>query len=83
MAERRKQGLCYNYDEPYVRGHKRSRLFNLEVSDYIVEELEEPAEDAAVEPALFDPETPMISLHAIAGIHTEDIMQLYVTIGNE
>lgn len=32
---------------------------------------------------MFDPETPMISLHAIAGIRTEDTMQLYITIGNE
>jgi len=38
MALRRKQGLCYNCDEPYVRGHKCARLFFLEVADYIVEE---------------------------------------------
>ena len=42
-----------------------------------------PADNAAVEPALFDFETPMISLNAIAGIHKEDTMQLYITIGNE
>lgn len=34
MAERRRQGLCYNCDEPYVRGHKCARLFYLEVSDF-------------------------------------------------
>lgn len=27
MADRRRQGLCYNCDEPYVRGHKCPRLF--------------------------------------------------------
>jgi len=34
MVERRRQGLCYNCDEPYVRGHQCQRLFFLEVSDY-------------------------------------------------
>jgi hypothetical protein len=27
MAERCKQGLCYNCNEPYVQGHKCARLF--------------------------------------------------------
>lgn len=83
MAERHKLGLCYSCDEQYVKGHKCSCLFYLEVSDYIVEELEEPGEDHADEPppASFDPDTPMIALAAIAGIHTEDTMQLYITMG--
>lgn len=38
MVERRKQGLYYNCDEPYVQGHKCARLFYLEASDYIMEE---------------------------------------------
>lgn len=33
MAERQRQGLCYNCDEQYVRGHRRPRLFYLEVMD--------------------------------------------------
>jgi hypothetical protein len=85
MAERRKQGLCYNCDEPYVQGHNCARLFYLEVAGYIVEEpdddsVEEPA--AAVANTEFDPEKPMISLAAIAGIRTEDTMQVYVQLGN-
>jgi hypothetical protein len=32
MAERRRQGLCYNCDKPFVRGHHWQRLFYLEVS---------------------------------------------------
>jgi hypothetical protein len=35
MLERRRQGLCYNCDEPYVRGHKCQRLFYLEIADYL------------------------------------------------
>ncbi|XP_066395761.1 uncharacterized protein [Miscanthus floridulus] len=59
------------------------------VTDYVLEEPEDddpPADTdatATAEPATFDPETPMISLHAIAGIRTEDTMQLYITVGNE
>jgi len=83
MAERRKQGLCYNCDEPYVRGHKCARLFFLEASDYLVEEPEEvdtvPA-TAAPSQSPFDPEEPLISLSAITGIRMEDTMQLRVQI---
>lgn len=85
MADRCKLGLCYNCDEPYVRGHKCPHLFYLEVTDYVVKEPEDDEPPAATdtEAAAFDPEQPMISLHAIAEIRTEDTMQLYVTIGNE
>jgi hypothetical protein len=46
MALRRKQGLYYNCEEPYVRGHKRARLFFLEVADYIVEEPDDAMDTA-------------------------------------
>ena len=77
MAERRRQGLCYNCDEPYVQGHKCQRLFYLEVSDF----------DASAELSPEkDPENselpPLISLHAITGIRPEETMQLRVNIGN-
>jgi hypothetical protein len=79
MAERRKQGLCYNCDEPYVQGHKCARLFFLEAADYTVQEPpesddEDPEADAAAK-------TPSISLAAIAGVRTEDTMQVYVQLG--
>jgi hypothetical protein len=32
MTERQRQGLCYNCDEPFVRGHHCQRLFYLEVT---------------------------------------------------
>ena len=86
MAERRRQGLCYNCDEPYVRGHKCARLFYLEVADYIVEEPDDDAEDnkaapPAADPPPFDPDAPMISLSAITGIRDSGTMQLRVRIG--
>jgi hypothetical protein len=39
MVERCKQGLCYNCDEPYVRGHRYPRLFYLEVTDFADDEI--------------------------------------------
>ena len=76
MAERRRQGLCYNCDEPYVRGHKCPRLFYLEVTDF-------DDNDDSVQPKYEPPEDqpPLISLHAIAGISTNETMKVYVNIG--
>ena len=82
MTERRKLGLCYNCDEPYVKGHKCPHVFYLEVTDYTVEEPEDDNRPPPA-PAAFDPDEPLISLHAITGIRTEETMQLYVSIGNE
>ena len=76
MADRRRQGLCYNCDEQYARGHKCQRLFYLEVSDFVDDD--EPPQDAI--PAA--PEEPLISLHAIAGIRTADTMRVRVSVGN-
>jgi hypothetical protein len=82
MAERRKQGLCYNCDEPYVQGHKCACLFYLEAADYIVQEPDSDSED---EEAAADatPAQPTISLSAIAGIPTAQTMQIYVQVGGE
>jgi len=76
MSERRKLGLCYNCDEPYVQGHKCARLFYLEAADYIVQEPKMDDEEDQTQPAA--QETPTISLSAIAGIRTEDTMQVCV-----
>uniref|UniRef100_A0A453B8S2 Uncharacterized protein n=1 Tax=Aegilops tauschii subsp. strangulata TaxID=200361 RepID=A0A453B8S2_AEGTS len=38
LLERRRQGLCFNYDEPYTPGHVCPRLFYLEAADYISED---------------------------------------------
>ena len=70
MAKRRRQGLCYNCDEQYVRGHRCPRLFYLEVTDF---------EGEAMETDLEEPE-PVISLHALTGIQSEGTMQLEVSI---
>jgi len=79
MVERRRQGLCYNYDEPYIRGHQCQRLFFLEVSDY-TSDGEDGAAAAAADTLPAEEAAPVISLHAIAGIRTEDTMLLPVYI---
>lgn len=85
MSEPRKQGLCYNRDEPYVRGHKCARVFFLEVADYIVEEPDDTNCDGApahgIDLPPFDLDAPMISLSAIIGIRGTTTMQLRVRIG--
>jgi len=79
MMERRRQGLCYNCDEPYVRGHQCQRLFFLEVSDYTSDgEDGAAAGDADALPA--EEAAPVVSLHAIASIRTEDTMLVPVYI---
>ena len=51
MAERRKQGLCYYYDEKYSTGHKfkEPKLFQIDAIDHNSSEeappLEEPKEE--------------------------------------
>jgi hypothetical protein len=89
MAAHHKQGLCYNCDEAYVRGHKCAWLFYLKAEDYIVEE---PDDDGVTpagalvmgeEPPTFDPDAPLISLSAITGIRTEDTMQIHVHMGDQ
>jgi hypothetical protein len=89
MAERRRQGLCFNCDEPYVHRHVCPRLF-LEADDYIDDELLAPEaaavqqpEDAAI---LEDPAATnalVVSLHAVAGICADNTMQVPVLIKGE
>jgi hypothetical protein len=79
MAERRRQGLCFNCNEKFTRGHNRfcRRLFfvdGVEIDDVAVEG---DAADAAG-----DTEAPVFSLHAVAGVPIADTIQLQVTVGD-
>ena len=86
QLERRRQGLCFNCDEPYVAGHVCPRLFYLETVDYIEDtpadglgELPPPAAAETV-PATTKATAFVVSLHALAGIRDERTMLLPVTI---
>jgi hypothetical protein len=77
MQERHRQGLCYNCDEPYVRGHQCQRLFYLESPDFLADDVvEDESADDGAELALADAPTTalVVSLHALAGIRTENTM---------
>ena len=89
MAERRRQGLCFNCDEPYVRGHVCQRLFYVECDDFIDDIAADDAAAAAVH--LEEPAAPelaganafVVSLHAVAGIRPANSMLVPVTIKGE
>ena len=63
QEERRRQGLCFNCNERYTRGHNRvcKRIFFINGVDITT------AEDAAAEDAP-DAEALVFSLHAVAGV---------------
>lgn len=74
QAERRRLGLCYNYNEPYSRGHNRvcRRIFYIDGIELA------PAAPAADE---VDRDAPVFSLRAVAGMPICDTMQVHVTVG--
>ncbi|XP_066347739.1 uncharacterized protein [Miscanthus floridulus] len=90
QLERRRQGLCFNCDEPYVRGHVCPRFFYLESDDYIDDGLGDAAAmDNVANPEAPDVEEPaaanalVVSLHALAGIRTDNTMLLPVMVKGE
>ncbi|WVZ93533.1 hypothetical protein U9M48_039504 [Paspalum notatum var. saurae] len=92
QQERRRQGLCYNCDDPYVWGHVCKCLFYLESADYVDDDEVSPAEidaEDAAQPtvhvtaavAITDAApAPTASLHAITGVRSEQAMLLPVRI---
>ena len=89
MAERRRQGLCFNCDKPYVRGHVCQRLFYVECDDFIDDIAADDAAAAAVHleepaaPELVGANALVVSLHAVAGIKPANSMLMPVTIKGE
>lgn len=75
MDDHRRQSLCFNCNEKFVRGHNKvcQRIFLLDV----VEEDDDPStkqEDATVD-------SPHISLLAMAGVRTAETMQVRIQLG--
>jgi hypothetical protein len=85
MEERRKQGLCYYCDDKYAPGHKchEQKFFQIDGSeDRMSDEAPEPED---TEPTLplsehiappVEPEEPVISLHALAGISAPQTLKI-------
>eukprot|EP00253_Pinus_taeda_P005714 PITA_05714 len=82
MAERRKQGLCYYYDEKYSPGHKckEPKFFQIDATYYSSTEEEplleehEPLEEDNQQNNVSD--EPVISLHALAGISSPQTLKI-------
>lgn len=74
MADRRQQGLCFNFDEQVARSHRCKRLFWLEP------EVDQDTGDNSNDRHTDAPE-PEISLLVVIGICTAQTMQLKVHIG--
>eukprot|EP00253_Pinus_taeda_P028424 PITA_28424 len=82
MAERRKKGLCYYYDEKYSPGHKckEPKLFQIDATDYISTEEDPPLEEH--EPLEEDnqqdnvSDEPVIQLHALVGISSPQTLKI-------
>ncbi|SPT19236.1 unnamed protein product [Triticum aestivum] len=90
QMERRRQGLCFNCDEPYTPSHVCPRLFYLETVNYIEEDASPDGADALPPPAAAEtapagsPATTLVvSLYALAGIRDERTMLLPVMIHGE
>lgn len=73
MATKREKGLCFNYDEKFVREHRC--LYMLEVIKD-----EEDASQTDLGEAVED-EVPQVSLHTLTGICANWTMQLIVEVG--
>ncbi|XP_043817044.1 uncharacterized protein LOC122724910 [Manihot esculenta] len=65
MDERRKKGLCFNCDEPFVRGHQCKRLFLIDLDDGSKSDAKSDSDSP-----------PEISLHAITGTRNSQSMRL-------
>ena len=74
QEERRRQGLCFNCNEKFTRGHNRvcRRLFYIDGFEI--------ADDAAAADGP-DTEAPVFSLHAVAGVPVSNTVQLQVLLG--
>ena len=76
QEERRRLGLCYNCNEKYTRGHNRVcwRIFHIggvEISDT----------DEAAATDEQEAESPIFSLHAVAGVPIGGTLQIAVSLG--
>lgn len=79
MKERRDKGLCYNYEEKFSPGHK-CRTQKLYLMEGIWPAEEEDRNEPELEEEVVQKEIPgpiaKVSLHAIAGSHSPQTMQV-------
>ena len=90
MEERKKKGLCYNYDEKWGHGHKCKNvvLFLLDCVEFVpdvspgvrIVELEEGSESSIIDCSLHDQEGSVeevgITLYALSGTLTSGTIKV-------
>jgi hypothetical protein len=74
MNERRRQGLCFNCDEKFVRSHKCAHLFFIEYDDSIPDDVTSGDNTAPAD------DEPCITLYAVAGVQVANTVRLRVFI---
>jgi hypothetical protein len=77
MTTRRAQGLCFNYDEQFIPGHRCKKLYIMEIDPFLDDD------GAAADTGKV--EVMAISLAAIAGVQPRsgNTLRLIVTIGGK
>lgn len=75
MQERRRLGLCSNYNEKFGRGHNRvcQRIFLLDLA------LKDDERDSEADETTTN--KPQISVHVITNIRTSETMQVCIQLG--
>uniref|UniRef100_A0A0A8XYC5 Uncharacterized protein n=1 Tax=Arundo donax TaxID=35708 RepID=A0A0A8XYC5_ARUDO len=73
MAERRRQGLCFNCDEKFVRGHHYAHLFYIEYDDTTADDKDWSADADSQD-------DPRVSLYAITEVDAADIARLKIRV---
>lgn len=77
IEDSRKRGLCFNFDERYVFGHKCKKIFSVEgMEDPLLNEAEEELNGTGLE------EHPHISLTALAGQVNPEIIKVKERVKN-
>ncbi|XP_068645217.1 uncharacterized protein [Aristolochia californica] len=74
IDQRRAQGLCFNCDEKFIRGHQCNRLFLVEIEDTTEDDFPEDVDQTEEEPE--------ISLHAMIGQYSANTMQVHATMNH-
>jgi hypothetical protein len=74
MAEQRRQGLCFNCNEKYSRGHNRFCRHIFFMDGVEIEDADDAAQGA-------DGNAPCFSLQVLAGVPVADTMQITVALG--
>jgi hypothetical protein len=84
LEERKAKGLCFNYDNKYIKGHKcgEKKLFYIDCEEEEEQE-QEPSQDENIESISSEKLTPTILCNALSGISTPQTLKIKGYIKNK